>query len=155
VVYNLSDTKVNLKKNMKTKSSYITKDRAAEISARIKESRDKLGWSQSEMSRAIDATRGACSHWENKNAHKMTLENAMRLCSQLGISLDFLTTGREGSGVLDKECLTKAVSAAERLAPRANIKQKVNLMDIAYAFCTEDKELEDSIMLKIVSLESR
>jgi len=155
VVYNLSDTRVNLKKNMKTKSSYITKDRAAEISARIKESRDKLGWSQSEMSRAIDATRGACSHWENKNAHKMTLENAMRLCSQLGISLDFLTTGREGSGVLDKECLTKAVSAAERLAPRANIKQKVNLMDIAYAFCTEDKELEDSIMLKIVSLESR
>ena len=140
---------------MKTKTSYINEDRAAEISARLKDSRDKLGWSQSEMSRAIEATRGACSHWENKNAHKMTLENAMRLCSQLGISLDFLATGREGSGVLDKQCLTKAVAASERLAPRASIEQKVKLIDIAYAFCTEDKELEDSIMLKIVSLENR
>ena len=79
----------------------------------------------------------------------------MRLCSQLGISLDFLATGREGSGVLDKQCLTKAVAASERLAPRASIEQKVKLIDIAYAFCTEDKELEDSIMLKIVSLENR
>lgn len=140
---------------MKTKTTYVTEERAKEISARLTESREKLGWSQSEMSRAIEATRGACSHWENDNAHKMSLENAMRLCSQLGISLDYLTTGREGASVVDKECLAKSVAVAERLAPRATVEQKTKLIDIAYAMCSEGQEIPDPVILRLVSLENR
>lgn len=137
------------------KSQYISQKRAEELATRLREAREKLGWSQSEMSRAVEATRGACSNWEKDNAHRMTLENAMRLCSQLGISLDFLAFGREGSSMLDKECLLKAVNVAERLAPRATVTQKSTIIDIAYAMCAEGEELKDPLILRLASLESR
>jgi len=141
--------------NMKTKTTYVSEERAKEIAARLTQAREKLGWSQSEMSRGVEATRGACSHWESGNAHKMTLENAMRLCSQLGISLDYLTTGKKGAGVVDKECLYKSIAVAERLAPRATVEQKTKLVDITYAMCSEGQEIPDSVILRLVSLENR
>jgi len=140
---------------MKNKKGIISERKATEIAARITELREKLGWSQSEMSRAVEATRGACSHWEAGNAHKMTLENGMRLASQLGSTLDYICNGREGGSTLDKECLNKAVASAERLAPRASVEQKAKLIDIAYALCAEGQDIPDSVILRLVSLESR
>jgi len=137
------------------KKSYVSATKAKEIARRITVLREQLGWSQSEMSRAVEATRGACSHWEAGNAHKMTLENGMRLASQLGSTLDFICNGREGGSSVCKECLTKAVTLSERLAPRASAEQKAKLIDIAYALCAEDKDIPDSVILRLVSLESR
>ncbi len=141
--------------NTMVKTKYVSATRAKEIARRVTTLREQLGWSQSEMSRAVEATRGACSHWEAGNAHKMTLENGMRLASQLGSTLDFICNGREGGATLDSECLLTAVGVAERLAPRATVEQKAKLIDIAYALCVEGEDIPDSVILRLVSLESR
>ncbi len=141
--------------NTMVKTKYVSATRAKEIARRVTTLREQLGWSQSEMSRAVEATRGACSHWEAGNAHKMTLENGMRLASQLGTTLDYICNGREGGSTLDKECLNKAVASSERLAPRSSVEQKAKLIDIAYALCVEGEDIPDSVILRLVSLESR
>ena len=126
--------------------------KAEEIAKRITESRESLDLSQSELSRAIGATRGACSHWESRGAHRMTLENAINLSSQLGVTLDYLCHGREGSNALNKECLAKAVELTERLVPKSDCEKKTKLLAIAYTLYADGEEFSDSLVMKLANL---
>ena len=56
---------------------------------RIAELREKRGWTQEELSKAIGITRAALSHYE-KNRRKPDFEILTKLADQFNVSIDYL-----------------------------------------------------------------
>ena len=80
-----------------------------EISDRLREFREKVPMSQSELSRALNISRGGVNRWEKGDAHKMSLENAIRACAVLQVTVDELAHGTAPVGALDRAKLISMV----------------------------------------------
>ncbi|KKK86995.1 hypothetical protein LCGC14_2757680 [marine sediment metagenome] len=65
-----------------------------EIGQRLKELRISQGKSQAAMAELCLVSRPAWSQWE-KGSKRITLEHAARLALKLGVSIDWITLGRE------------------------------------------------------------
>lgn len=68
------------------------------IHDRIREARDQAGISQTELARLLGVTRSACSQWESSHGTAPRRERLEQLAQLLGVSFEWLATGRGGSG---------------------------------------------------------
>lgn len=66
-----------------------------EIGSRIVRLRKERGWSQAELARRLNVDRSRVSHWE-RGVHVPPIEALAELSALLGITLDFLVSGRTG-----------------------------------------------------------
>ncbi|WP_372760925.1 helix-turn-helix domain-containing protein [Litorivivens sp.] len=72
------------------------------IGSRIKQARQAAGLSQAELAAAMGITRSACSQWESGQGTAPRRERLEALAAELGVSYQWLTTGRDreaGGGV--------------------------------------------------------
>lgn len=68
------------------------------IHDRIREAREQAGVSQTELARLLGVTRSACSQWESATGTAPRRERLEQLAQLLGVSFEWLATGRGGSG---------------------------------------------------------
>lgn len=68
------------------------------IHDRIKEAREQAGISQTELARLLGVTRSACSQWESSGGTAPRRERLEQLAQLLGVSFEWLATGRGGGG---------------------------------------------------------
>lgn len=80
---------------------------------RIKEERERLGFSQTEFAALVDATRKTLFNWESGAASP----NASALAEWAGVGLDvlYVVTGRRAGGL---PAMTMSQSMGESLSPR-------------------------------------
>lgn len=64
------------------------------IGSRIKEARERRGWSQRELAVMTGASNASVSRWET-NQREMTAGNILSICYALDISPNWLLTGNE------------------------------------------------------------
>ena len=83
------------------------------IHERIREAREQAGISQTELARLLGVTRSACSQWESTQGTAPRRERLEQLAALLGVSFEWIATGRGGSGPVEVE----AVSAADADLP--------------------------------------
>lgn len=71
------------------------------IGARIRAAREQLGLSQAQLARSLGITRSACSQWEASDGTAPRRERLAQIAQLLGVSYEWLATGRSGveSGV--------------------------------------------------------
>jgi transcriptional regulator with XRE-family HTH domain len=60
------------------------------LGIRIKQSRERLGWSQNELARRAGVPQPLLSQLEAGQRHSMTTENAKRVARALGVGVDYL-----------------------------------------------------------------
>lgn len=68
------------------------------IQDRIREAREQAGISQTELARLLGVTRSACSQWESQRGTAPRRERLEQLSSLLGVSFEWLATGRGADG---------------------------------------------------------
>lgn len=68
------------------------------ISARIRTARREAGLSQSQLAELMKVTRSACSQWEQPNGTAPRGSRLQRLATLLGVSVEWLATGRGTDG---------------------------------------------------------
>ena len=68
------------------------------IHDRIREAREQAGVSQTELARLLNVTRSACSQWESAHGTAPRRERLEQLAQLLGVSFEWLATGRGGNG---------------------------------------------------------
>jgi len=73
------------------------------IHDRIREAREQAGISQTELARLLNVTRSACSQWESAHGTAPRRERLEQLAQLLGVSFEWLATGRGGSGPMPLE----------------------------------------------------
>lgn len=71
------------------------------IHQRIREAREQAGISQTELARLLGVTRSACSQWESAQGTAPRRERLEQLAALLGVSFEWLATGRGGSGPVE------------------------------------------------------
>lgn len=64
------------------------------IADRIREAREQAGVSQTELARLLGVTRSACSQWESPQGTAPRRERLEQLATLLGVSFEWLATGR-------------------------------------------------------------
>lgn len=67
------------------------------IHDRIREAREQAGISQTELARLLGVTRSACSQWESTGGTAPRRERLEQLAQLLGVSFEWLATGRGGN----------------------------------------------------------
>lgn len=65
------------------------------IGSRIKQARQAAGISQAELAAAMGITRSACSQWESNEGTGPRRERLEALAAELGVSYQWLTTGKK------------------------------------------------------------
>ena len=60
------------------------------LGARLKKSRERLGWSQSELARRAGVPQPFISQLESGQRDSITTDNARRLARALGVGVDYL-----------------------------------------------------------------
>ena len=65
------------------------------IGSRIKKARQAQGLSQAELADTLGITRSACSQWESDEGTGPRRERLERLADLLGVSYEWLATGRD------------------------------------------------------------
>lgn len=85
------------------------------INDRIRTSRDKKGWNQSDLARAIGVTPQTVQQWENGKTSPRN-KKIDALAQALGVSADWLLTGRDMT-----PSLPDATNDEEGLSPREKI----------------------------------
>jgi transcriptional regulator with XRE-family HTH domain len=65
------------------------------INARLRQARKAAGISQSRLAAILGVTRSACSQWESDNGTVPRNERLLELASLLGVSYEWLATGRK------------------------------------------------------------
>ncbi|HEX7048026.1 MAG TPA: helix-turn-helix transcriptional regulator [Gammaproteobacteria bacterium] len=73
------------------------------IHDRIREAREQAGISQTELARLLGVTRSACSQWESSSGTAPRRERLEQLAALLGVSFEWLATGRGGTGLATAE----------------------------------------------------
>ncbi|HEX7029637.1 MAG TPA: helix-turn-helix transcriptional regulator [Gammaproteobacteria bacterium] len=73
------------------------------IHDRIREAREQAGISQTELARLLGVTRSACSQWESAGGTAPRRERLEQLAALLGVSFEWLATGRGGAGMAPAE----------------------------------------------------
>lgn len=68
------------------------------IHDRIREAREQAGISQTELARLLGVTRSACSQWEAAVGTAPRRERLEQLAALLGVSFEWLATGRGSAG---------------------------------------------------------
>lgn len=68
------------------------------ISARIRKARREAGLSQSQLAELMKVTRSACSQWEQPQGTAPRGSRLQRLATLLGVSVEWLATGRDADG---------------------------------------------------------
>lgn len=66
------------------------------IGARIRAAREQLGLSQAQLARTLGITRSACSQWEASDGTAPKRERLEQIAQLLGVSYEWLATGRSG-----------------------------------------------------------
>lgn len=69
------------------------------IGSRIKQARQAAGLSQADLAEAMGITRSACSQWESDQGTGPRRERLEMLASELGVTYEWLATGRDSGGV--------------------------------------------------------
>ncbi len=69
------------------------------IGSRIKKARQAAGISQADLAQAMGITRSACSQWESDQGTGPRRERLEVLAAELGVSYEWLATGREAGAV--------------------------------------------------------
>lgn len=69
------------------------------IGSRIKKARQAAGISQADLAEAMGITRSACSQWESGQGTGPRRERLEALAAELGVSYEWLATGKEAGGV--------------------------------------------------------
>ena len=75
------------------------------IGSRIKQARQAAGISQAELAEAMGITRSACSQWESDLGTGPRRERLERLASELGVTYQWLATGKDAqshSGIAEE-----------------------------------------------------
>lgn len=67
------------------------------IGSRIRQARLAAGISQADLAAAMGITRSACSQWESDQGTGPRRERLERLASELGVSYQWLATGRDSA----------------------------------------------------------
>lgn len=75
------------------------------ISKRISELRKEKGWSQTDLAKAVDASRDIIGKYE-RGEHSPSIEMTTKLADALGVTVDYLL-GRERFGKYDKEAIQR------------------------------------------------
>ena len=68
------------------------------IHDRIREAREQAGVSQTELARLLGVTRSACSQWESVQGTAPRRQRLEQLAQLLGVSFEWLATGRGAGG---------------------------------------------------------
>ena len=71
------------------------------IHDRIREAREQAGISQTELARLLGVTRSACSQWESDRGTAPRRERLEQLAALLGVSFEWLGTGRGAGGLAE------------------------------------------------------
>lgn len=66
------------------------------IGARIRAAREQIGLSQAQLARSLGITRSACSQWEASDGTAPKRERLEQIAQLLGVSYEWLATGRSG-----------------------------------------------------------
>ncbi len=69
------------------------------IHDRIREAREQAGVSQTELARLLGVTRSACSQWESDHGTAPRRERLEQLAGLLGVSFEWLATGKGNAGI--------------------------------------------------------
>lgn len=69
------------------------------IGSRIKQARQAAGISQADLAEAMGITRSACSQWESDQGTGPRRERLEVLAAELGVSYEWLATGRDAGRV--------------------------------------------------------
>ena len=123
-----------------------------EISERLREFRERKSMSQSELSRALNISRGGVNRWEKGDAHKMSLDIAIRACEVLGVTLEELGHGTEAVGALDVEALAKAMSLVSAVFKRMDDSDRANLVSMVYQLVAQGNEVPPSLVTQMAAL---
>jgi len=123
-----------------------------EISERLRQFREQNSMSQSELSRALNISRGGVNRWEKGDAHKMSLENAIQLCELLQISLDELAHGTAPIGTLDTASLEKAMSLVSDVFKRMESSDRAKLVAMVYQLVAQGNDVPHSLVTQMASI---
>lgn len=67
------------------------------MGSRIRKARQAAGISQADLAEALGITRSACSQWESDQGTGPRRERLEVLAAELGVSYEWLATGRDGA----------------------------------------------------------
>ena len=123
-----------------------------EISERLRTFREKVPMSQSELSRALNISRGGVNRWEKGEAHKMSFEIAIRACEVLGVTLEELARGSAPIGVLDVDALGKAMSLVSDVFKRMDDSDRAKLVSMVYQLVAQGNDVPPSLVTQMAGL---
>jgi transcriptional regulator with XRE-family HTH domain len=123
-----------------------------EISERLRQFREQNSMSQSELSRALNISRGGVNRWEKGDAHKMSLDIAIGVCDVLGVTLEELARGRAPVGALDVDALGKAMTLVSGVFKRMDDRDRANLVSMVYQLVAQGNDVPPSLVTQMASL---
>lgn len=123
-----------------------------EISERLKEFRERVSMSQSELSRTLGISRGGVNRWEKGDAHKMSMENMILTCKVLEISLDELALGAAPVGALDVDALGKAMTLVSDIFKRMEDSDRAKLVSMVYQLVAQGNDVPPSLVTQMAGL---
>lgn len=123
-----------------------------EISERLREFRERIAMSQSELSRHLGISRGGVNRWEKGDAHKMSLENAIQACRVLQVTLEELAHGDAPVGTLDPASLEKAMFLVSNVYKRMDDSDRAKLVSMVYQLVAEGNEVPNSLVAQLAGM---
>ena len=123
-----------------------------EISERLREFRERNSMSQSELSRALNISRGGVNRWEKGEAHKMSLYIAIQICDVLGVTLEEFARGSAPIGVLDVDALGKAMTLVSDLFKRMDDSDRAKLVSMVYQLVAQGNDVPPSLVTQMAGL---
>jgi transcriptional regulator with XRE-family HTH domain len=120
----------------------------ASVGDRIRERRIELGWTQDQLAQKACISKSFLSDLEN-NKRSVSASNLLDISVELGLSLDYLMTGRGTKSTTSEDEDVRVPAALSRLASEAGLsfRQTLTLLDmqrqiVAHRSATRKDDLE-------------